>query len=153
MLGKTVTIVSDQPSEASLRALLEMENTAHPELAAINLELFPITDDNSVTSASVNSIFERLNPDHLVSIERPGRAEDGRFHNMRGLDITQHTAHIDALFIEASNREIPTTCIGDGGNEIGMGNVRDLIVQHVPNGPVLATVTNCTYPITAGYVT
>ena len=42
---------------------------------------------------------------------------------MRGLDVTETTAPLDSLFIEASRRGLTTIGIGDGGNEIGMGRV------------------------------
>jgi len=42
---------------------------------------------------------------------------------MADRDVTAFTAKIDALF-ESS---IPSIGIGDGGNEIGMGNLADVI--------------------------
>ncbi|NLM49831.1 MAG: DUF4392 domain-containing protein, partial [Clostridiaceae bacterium] len=60
-----------------------------------------------------------LNFDLLISVERAGRSKDGRYYNMKKKDITDHTPPIDELFI---NAKAPTIGIGDGGNEIGMGN-------------------------------
>jgi hypothetical protein len=61
-----------------------------------------------------------LRPQAVVSIERPGLAADGRYYNMRGDDITDRCFFFDP-FVEAAT--CPTIGIGDGGNEIGMGNV------------------------------
>src|SRR5271165_4745243 len=55
---------------------------------------------------------------HAVSIERCGRSPDGGPRNMRGEDISAHTAPLDDLFTAGP---WDTIAIGDGGNEIGMG--------------------------------
>jgi hypothetical protein len=77
-----------------------------------------------------------LNPQAIVSIERPGLAEDGRYYNMRGEDITQHCAFFDP-FLDSAN--CPTIAIGDGGNEIGMGN----IAQAIATLDINAATTGC----------
>ena len=59
-------------------------------------------------------------PDAIISIERPGQAADGGYYNMRGESISAYTACFDN-FMNLS--QCPTIGIGDGGNEIGMGNV------------------------------
>lgn len=61
-----------------------------------------------------------LRPAAIVSIERPGLAEDGRYYNMRGEDISPRCAIFDPYITLA---ECPTIAIGDGGNEIGMGKI------------------------------
>ena len=61
-----------------------------------------------------------LRPAAVVSIERPGLAEDGRYYNMRGEDITPRCSFFDPYVTLA---ECPTIAIGDGGNEIGMGKI------------------------------
>ncbi len=62
----------------------------------------------------------QLNPAAVISIERPGLAKDGRYYNMRGEDITPRCYFFDYFLTLAS---CPTIAIGDGGNEIGMGNI------------------------------
>lgn len=61
-----------------------------------------------------------LAPEAIVAIERPGLAADGRYYNMRGDDITARCYCFDP-FMELA--QCPTIGIGDGGNEIGMGNI------------------------------
>jgi hypothetical protein len=65
-----------------------------------------------------------MQPSAVVSIERPGLTAEGRYINMRGEDITEYCACFD-YFVELAG--CPTIAIGDGGNEIGMGNVQDAI--------------------------
>ncbi|MGB2986779.1 MAG: glutamate cyclase domain-containing protein [Phycisphaerae bacterium] len=71
----------------------------------------------------VAGYLDHAQPTHLVSIERVGRGVDGRYRNMRGVDVTAVTAPLDELFIDGSRRGLTTIGIGDGGNEIGMGKV------------------------------
>jgi hypothetical protein len=68
-------------------------------------------------------LLDRHRPALLVSIERCGRTAAGRYLNMRGLDVSAETAQIDFLF----EGLIPSVGVGDGGNEIGMGNVADAV--------------------------
>ena len=91
-----------------------------------------------------------LNATHLVSIERPGRAADGRYYNMAGRDISEFTAPLDDLFLHARERHMATIAIGDGGNEIGMGNVREGVKTDIPHGAKIACVVECDHLIVAG---
>lgn len=65
-----------------------------------------------------------IKPVAVISIERPGLTAEGRYYNMLGEDITERCACFD-YFVELAG--CPTIAIGDGGNEIGMGNVQDVI--------------------------
>lgn len=66
----------------------------------------------------------KLNPEVVISIERPGLSAEGGYFNMRGEDISPRCACFDYFVTLA---ECPTIAIGDGGNEIGMGNIREAI--------------------------
>ncbi len=98
------------------------------------------------TKAFVEKALASLTPSLVISVERPGVTEDGRYYNMRKEDITEYAAKYD-LFLELCT--CPTIAFGDGGNEIGMGNlIREL--SHMPITPsitmcdelVIATVSN-----------
>lgn len=67
-----------------------------------------------------------LSPQLVISIERPGFNVNQRYFNMRGEDISERCASFDYFLIQAS---CPTIGIGDGGNEIGMGNLRQAVSQ------------------------
>ena len=103
------------------------------------------------------SLLEKLQPAGLISIERCGRNVRGDYANMHGESIRSHTAQIDRLF-DAAYGKIPTIGVGDGGNEIGMGNLADVIEKDLTLVPcrtktdrlVIATVSNWgAYGITA----
>ena len=77
-----------------------------------------------------------LNPGLIISIERPGVAADGRYYNMNRQDITEFTAKFDLFFQES---QCPCIAFGDGGNEIGMGNV----IQALSKLDIIPSVTTC----------
>jgi hypothetical protein len=83
-------------------------------------------------------MLEELQPSLLISIERCGRNRNDAYLNMRARDITPQTARVDYLF----DGEIPSVGIGDGGNEIGMGNLVDVIpaVESLPDDPAISRV-------------
>ena len=65
-------------------------------------------------------------PDAIISIERPGQAADGGYYNMRGESISARTACFDNFM---NLCQCQTIAIGDGGNEIGMGNVASALEE------------------------
>ena len=77
-----------------------------------------------------------LQPQAVVAIERPGIAADGHYYNMRGEDITAHCFYFDPFISQAN---CPTIAIGDGGNEIGMGN----IARTLTDLDITASITCC----------
>jgi hypothetical protein len=78
-------------------------------------------------------------PSVLVSIERQGVNENGDYHYGRGeKNIPELMAKIDRLFDLAKRQGFYTIGIGDGGNELGMANVRPAIEQKLPFGDKIA---------------
>ena len=89
---------------------------------------FPITDLEG-SERFAGDLLSQLTPSVLISIERCGPTQDGVYFNMRERDISSQTAKVDRLFPGHPN----TVGIGDGGNEIGMGN----LASEVPAVPSL----------------
>ena len=92
--------------------------------------------DAEATLPWVQLALHRYHPSLIVSVERPGVADDDRYYNMRGDDITTATMKFDLFFERAT---CPTIAFGDGGNEIGMGNIRRLRVEL----PITPSKTRC----------
>ncbi|UVW36196.1 DUF4392 domain-containing protein [SAR92 clade bacterium H455] len=80
----------------------------------------------AVSRVEAKNALHHYQPSLVISIERPGMAADGKYYNMRGEDISSACASFDYFLRTAS---CPTIGIGDGGNEIGMGNVADTLAQ------------------------
>jgi hypothetical protein len=86
---------------------------------------------------------------HVVSVEHPGRATDGKYYSMRGRDLSEHVQDADRSFL--CKREHVTIGIGDGGNEIGMGKIpHETIVKNIPNGDLIHCRVPTDYLIVAG---
>lgn len=98
---------------------------------------FPLADDAS-SWRFAGHILADFKPSLLVSVERCGLNRNQKYLNMAGEDITEHTARIDYLFSGEKN----SLGIGDGGNEIGMGNLARHIprVETLPKNPALTPV-------------
>lgn len=105
---------------------------AEGSLAVIVSRPFPLTDEEGPPAAQ--ALLDELEPDLLVSTERVGRNRNGIYYNMRGRDYGMGRARIDDLFDAGRDRGVPVVAIGDGGNEIGMGNVADEVREHIPHG-------------------
>jgi hypothetical protein len=85
---------------------------------------FPIAL-NQESSDFANQLLKKHQPSVVVSIERCGFTDEYKFRNMHGDDISNYNAKTDYLFMNHEN----TLAIGDGGNEIGMGNCDDIIAN------------------------
>jgi Domain of unknown function (DUF4392) len=99
------------------------------------------------------ALLERERPSHLVAIERPGRGRTGDYLNARGASVAAWNAPLDDLF-RWSGAAVPrrpvTVGIGDGGNEIGMGNVRARLAREGPLMARIASVVGVDHLVVAG---
>ncbi len=95
------------------------------------------------------TIIDEYNPICHFSIERCGKNADGEYANLRGVSVSKFTAPVDDLYaLGAKSR--PTFAIGDGGNELGMGNFAESVIKHLSlnpcivssDFPIIATVSN-----------
>jgi uncharacterized membrane protein YjfL (UPF0719 family) len=111
-LGRRVLYVTDRVSEPLMQGLTAPEQVL----------TFPVADERASVRFA-KALLDRHRPAVLVAIERCGRTAAGRYLNMRGLDVSAETAQIDFLF----EGLIPSVGVGDGGNEIGMGNVAEAV--------------------------
>ena len=128
-LGYKVKYVADEHSSNLLRPYVAESSDVID---------FPITTlPKSVQYAE--EILNTENPSVLISIERCAAAADGLYRNMRDLDISDRTAKVDLLFDMHSK----TIGIGDGGNEIGLGNVIDGVAKSetLVSYPAISKVT------------
>ncbi len=82
---------------------------------------------------------------HIIAIERGSLAKDGNAYTMSGKVMGPDLmAPLDQLFQKNFRAKYPnysTSCIGDGGNELGMGSISDLIEIHVPKGPLIVSAS------------
>ncbi len=92
------------------------------------------------------NLLSSLSPSFLVSVERCGYNTEGYHGNSLGKNIDRWTAPLSLLFEEAERRGYLTVGIGDGGNEIGMGKLREVILERLHLMPCR---TSCDHLIAA----
>ncbi len=130
-LGSKIAYVTDKHSIKAVATI------ANPKHAVIE---FPIASHHESANFA-NDFIQQHSPTALVAIERAGLVGDGTYRNFRGLDFTPFNAKIDHLF----DQHPYSVGIGDGGNEIGMGNLQQIIptIEHdyLPKNPCVTTVT------------
>ncbi|CAN9502028.1 unnamed protein product [Ophioblennius macclurei] len=151
-LGKQVTMVTDSRALEMNKALIDQAVKTGVLKTHIPLVTFEGSGPESARNfLCVNGDPSKPRYDHLLAIERTGRATDGNYYNMRAINIKHLVDPIDDLFIAA--KDIPgisTTGIGDGGNELGMGKVKDRVISLMPKGSLIACDVPADYAITAG---
>jgi len=99
---------------------------------AIALVEFPTQRERAEERAK--EIIEEYNPPIIISVEKAGANEAKIYHNMKGYDISEHAAKVESLLGEARKRGVLSVGIGDGGNEIGMGKIKETVKKVVPYG-------------------
>ena len=99
-----------------------------------------VIDDDSASIKLARDLLDRITPTVLIATERCALTASGTYLNMRGQDISPYTARLDHLF----TRHPYSVGIGDGGNEIGMGNLVSRIPQvaTLPDDPAVTRTTH-----------
>lgn len=92
--------------------------------------------DLTVAEQEAKDGLAQLMPEAVISIEMPGLNANGQYSNMRGEDISLRCPSFDDFIRLAA---CPTMAIGDGGNEIGMGN----IAQALEDLSIIPARTQC----------
>lgn len=144
-VGVPVTVITDAPCAKAVWAVTKV--LPHP----VSLEIV------DVSASSVRRLRGQLEAcdhplTHLVAIERCSLGADGRAHREHGWDISDDTAPLDYLFEDDNwHRSWTTIGVGDGGNEIGMGNLPKKIVEaDIPNGSLVAARTGADHLLVSG---
>lgn len=110
------------------------------------VESLPTNDRAAMQEA--RRILDELSPHAVISVERAGMTADGTYRNSAGHDFSRGRSRLDHVVALARERGIPTVGIGDLGNEIGMGAIRDAVVSTVPHGETICAsiATDVVYP-------
>ena len=157
--GVRPVMVVDSPGLAILEGLLEAAGVRD---AALETVRWPARNEEGDQAGMgpedaragalerCRAILDGTVPELVVAIERPGRSGDGSYRSMGGMDISVHVAPLDELLLMASSRGIPTLAVGDGGNEAGMGRIRDTVERTVKNGKIIASVIGADDLVVAG---
>jgi D-glutamate cyclase len=145
LLGLEVVFVTDAvtvpPLEAALKVLGEPA------------EIVTFHATTAGAGETARRLLAEHAPSHLVAIERPGRNRAGDYLSMRGESVREWNGPLDALFLARGARGArrPITIgVGDGGNEIGMGNVRTRVARVSPTARRFASIVTVDHLVVAG---
>lgn len=109
------------------------------------------TKDAMKARTQADELIAKGLPGAVISIECPGANSVGVYHNAIGKDVTELEAKQDILFTKLKEKGVLNISIGDLGNELGMGTIREHLEKYVPyaakggcscgcNGGILASV-------------
>lgn len=140
-VGRAVSMLGGHPVYVSDKYTAPLLETFREDGAEVIT--FPICDE-AASRETAAGILARVQPSLLLSVERCGVTAHSRYLNCRGEDVSAFTARLDTLF----HNDLPSIGIGDGGNEIGMGNLA-AVIPNIPGLPVEPAMTATTQLIAA----
>jgi D-glutamate cyclase len=138
-IGLTCRLATDEPCRRACAVALAAAGAAAVPVDSVEI---------GAPLAGLVATWRRSGVASAISIERCGKSADGRPRNMRGEDISDHTAPLDELFAAGPWR---TVAIGDGGNEIGMGKIPwNVVRSNIRGGALVACRLATEYLIVCG---
>lgn len=153
--NKQVTIVTDQRISFLRRTIEEALRKYVPGSQDVAVVPYPPPGTNSADMVTAREfLFDQSTGkarfDHLVALERAGPNYEGHYLTMSAKDISHLCDPVDQLFTLAGETNIKTIAVGDGGNEVGFGNLRDKVAQFVDHGEKIACVVPADHLIISG---
>lgn len=111
----------------------EVENSCRRSpfpVACAVVEPFPVEPADAEKAAA--ALVAETQAAAFVAVERGGCSEKGQIHMSSGRSTTALTAKTDFVLDRVRAAGGVTVGVGDGGNELGMGNIREEIVEAIP---------------------
>jgi len=137
-LGKEIFIITDKYSFKMIESL--------KKLLEIDIKIY----DADLNRSEIKNIVSTGKISHLVAIERPGKSKDGNYYSMGGININNLVSDTDEIFKMAMENGVITISIGDGGNELGFGNIREYVEDNVYKGDLIAANLKSDYILICG---
>jgi hypothetical protein len=144
-LGREVVFLTDGFSAPLLTAGMNVDGGRAPVLPVLLLG-----ESQEEADAAIDALLASFAPTHVVAIERPGNAADGHRYSMRGEILDDLVVSADHLFAPPGKRGYTTLAVGDGGNELGFGGLRQALGGHVEFGETIFCATPADHAVPAG---
>jgi len=141
-LGKEVVLLTDEHSGGLLAAGAAIYGCAY---RTVILSLA-----HEVAQRQIADLVAGFAPTQVVAIERPGSAPDGHRYSMLGEILDDIVPATDSLLEPAGGRCYRAIAIGDGGNELGFGSLREALKGGVSLGELIFCSTAADHVIPAG---
>eukprot|EP00922_Rhytidocystis_sp_ex-Travisia-forbesii_P021789 GHVS01031915.1.p1 GENE.GHVS01031915.1~~GHVS01031915.1.p1 ORF type:complete len:383 (-),score=49.81 GHVS01031915.1:549-1697(-) len=146
-LGKKVIIVCDTVNDGQVKPAFEKSDAWRYNdrklLDKVRYEVFQEYRNwkDGEEEKRLEEIFKEAN--HIINVGRPGPAEDGHYYSHDKRQMTHYQPDFVKLFkmseeSRGSEHHVQTTCIGELGNELGIGQLKSRVEENVPNGGTIA---------------
>jgi len=163
-LGKSVTVATDECNEPTVRAAAQVAWRQGGGFRSAGwLRVLAVApplpgDDASMDRAVSECRGVAEGCDSVVAIERAGATAGGSYLTMSGKSMDHLIAPLgEAARAVAAGRGAGSgpldgrvVGVGDGGNELGMGSVADLVRSSITNGEMIACVEPSDFLVVAG---
>ncbi len=106
---------------------------AGAELLGLRCPTIPLPVNSPLTDHS-RKLFESGEPLLLIFVEKAGANDVGVYHTMLGVDVSKYHSRAEVLLREARKMCAKVIAIGDGGNEVGFGAIKEAVRAFVPRG-------------------
>ena len=159
VLNAVPVIITDQtlqrycakPSSTAGLLVTTVEQALHAKRGNVNAAAVTFVDcpvDDAEAQVVAEKFMRELQPKALIAIEMPAIAADGFAHTASGRAIVHdHLAKAHHFFHLAEKLGVLRIGLGDGGNEMGMGNLRDTLAKLSPIGATIAAATEADVPV------
>ena len=130
-LGAHAVLVTEEAHLAPVAATGNLLGKTLDGRGSITVESFPVGIDAGRLAAA--ALVAKHRPAAVIFVERPGPNAEGYFHGIRGdCGSPEDVGHLYLLADAARGQGVLTIGIGDGGNEVGFGAVRQQIADSLP---------------------
>jgi len=97
--------------------------------------VLPFPVDPAAAAVEAKRLLDAAAPAAIVAIEMPGIGRRGHYHSSTGVGVAaRYVPRFEILLEEAKARGIPSIGVADGGAEIGMGVIEDVVRREIPFG-------------------
>ncbi len=159
VLGAVPVIIIDEtlkkycvgPGYAAGMLVTDLDKAILAKRGSVNASAIAFLDcpvDDAEAQTVAREFLTTVSPKALVAIEMPSIAANGKAHTAGGRAIVQeHLAKAHHFFYIAKELGILRVGLGDGGNEMGMGNMADALAKMIPVGETIAAATDSDVPV------
>ncbi|GAB7542761.1 glutamate cyclase domain-containing protein [Cupriavidus sp. PET2-C1] len=131
--GARAVLITEDAHMSPVAAVADVVRRTLKGKGSVEVQAFPKGVQMGRMAAEL--MVRETKPSAVLFVERDGPNVEGYFHGVRGdCREPESVAHVYQLANVARNRHILTVGIGDGGNEVGFGAVRDEITAVHPLG-------------------